>query len=37
MAKDDRSSLNPFSGKEHYDNVNDDKFLANVIMNIIIC
>lgn len=28
MAKDDRSSLNPFSGKEHYDNVNDDKFLA---------
>ena len=27
MAKDDRSSLNPFTGKEHYDTVNDDKFL----------
>lgn len=27
MAKDDRSALNPFTGKEHYDNVNDDKFL----------
>ena len=27
MAKDDRSSLNPFTGKEHHDNVNDDKFL----------
>lgn len=28
MSKDDRSSLNPFSGKMHYDNVNDDKFLV---------
>lgn len=28
MAKDDRSALNPFTGKEHYDKVNDDKFLA---------
>ncbi|MCR5027242.1 MAG: M48 family metalloprotease [Methanobrevibacter sp.] len=27
MAKDDRSALNPFTGKEHYDKVNDDKFL----------
>lgn len=28
MAKDDRSALNPFTGREHHDNVNDDKFLA---------
>ncbi len=28
MSKDDRSPLNPFTGKKHYDNVNDDKFLA---------
>ena len=27
MAKDDRSALNPFTGKKHYDTVNDDKFL----------
>ena len=27
MAKDDRSSINPFTGKSHYDTVNDDKFL----------
>lgn len=27
MAKDDRSSKNPFTGKEHFDMVNDDKFL----------
>ena len=27
MAKDDRSPLNPFTGKEHYDAVNDDEFL----------
>lgn len=27
MAKDDRSSINPFTGKEHYDAVNDDEFL----------
>ena len=27
MAKDDRSSVNPFTGKEHYDVVNDDAFL----------
>ena len=27
MAKDDRSSINPFSGRKHYDTVNDDKFL----------
>lgn len=27
MAKDDRSALNPFTGKEHYDKVDDDKFL----------
>lgn len=27
MAKDDRSALNPFTGKEHYDAVNDDEFL----------
>lgn len=28
MAKDDRSPLNPFTGKEHLDKVNDDQFLA---------
>lgn len=28
MAKDDRSPVNPFTGKEHYDAVDDDKFLA---------
>ena len=27
MAKDDRSSVNPFTGKEHYDTVDDDAFL----------
>ena len=27
MRKDDRSPLNPFTGKEHYDSVDDDKFL----------
>ncbi len=27
MTKDDRSPLNPFTGKKHYDKVNDDKFL----------
>ena len=27
MAKDDRSPLNPFTGKEHYDAVDDDEFL----------
>ncbi|WP_299521758.1 M48 family metallopeptidase [uncultured Methanobrevibacter sp.] len=27
MSKDDRSGLNPFTGKSHYDTVNDDKFL----------
>ena len=27
MAKDDRSALNPFTGKRHYDKVNDDEFL----------
>ena len=27
MAKDDRSPLNPFTGKEHYDTVDDDEFL----------
>lgn len=27
MAKEHRSALNPFTGKEHYDTVNDDKFL----------
>ena len=27
MSKDDRSPLNPFTGKKHYDNVNDDIFL----------
>lgn len=27
MSKDDRSSLNPFTGKEHLDKVNDDEFL----------
>ena len=28
MAKDDRSPVNPFTGKEHYDTLNDDEFLA---------
>ena len=28
MSKDDRSPINPFTGKEHYDAVNDDEFLA---------
>ena len=27
MSKDERSGLNPFTGKSHYDNVDDDKFL----------
>lgn len=27
MSKDDRSPLNPFTGKKHYDKVNDDEFL----------
>ena len=27
MAKDNRSSVNPFTGKSHFDIVNDDKFL----------
>ncbi|WP_295620508.1 M48 family metallopeptidase [uncultured Methanobrevibacter sp.] len=27
MRKDDRSPINPFTGKEHYDTVDDDKFL----------
>lgn len=27
MAKDDRSSVNPFTGKSHFDIINDDKFL----------
>lgn len=27
MAKDDRSAVNPFTGKKHLDMVNDDKFL----------
>lgn len=27
MAKDDRSAINPFTGKKHFDMVNDDKFL----------
>lgn len=27
MSKDDRSPLNPFTGKKHYDTVNDDIFL----------
>ena len=27
MAKDDRSNINPFTGKSHFDIVNDDKFL----------
>ena len=28
MSKDDRSPLNPFTGKKHFDKVNDDQFLA---------
>lgn len=27
MGKDSRSAVNPFTGKKHYDSVNDDKFL----------
>lgn len=27
MAKDDRSGVNPFTGKKHFDIVNDDRFL----------
>lgn len=27
MAKNDRSNINPFTGKSHFDIVNDDKFL----------
>ena len=27
MAKDDRSSVNPFTGKSHFDIINDDRFL----------
>lgn len=27
MAKNDRSDVNPFTGKKHYDTVDDDKFL----------
>ncbi|MDO5826474.1 MAG: M48 family metallopeptidase [Methanosphaera sp.] len=27
MSKDSRSNLNPFTGKKHYDNINDDEFL----------
>ena len=27
MAKDNRNSINPFTGKSHFDMVNDDKFL----------
>ena len=27
MAKDDRSGVNPFTGKSHFDIINDDKFL----------
>ena len=27
MAKDDRSGVNPFTGKSHFDMVNDDKIL----------
>lgn len=27
MAKNDRSEINPFTGKKHYDKVDDDKFL----------
>ena len=28
MSKDDRSAVNPFTGKKHYDTVDDDEFLA---------
>ncbi|RAP51928.1 MAG: peptidase M48 [Methanosphaera sp. rholeuAM270] len=28
MSKDNRSNVNPFSGKKHFDMVDDDKFLA---------
>ena len=28
MSKEDRSEVNPFTGKKHYDTVNDDEFLA---------
>ena len=27
MAKDDRSPVNPFTGKQHYDVIDDDEFL----------
>ena len=27
MNKDDRSDLNPFTGKRHYDTIDDDEFL----------
>ena len=27
MAKDDRSAVNPFTGKKHFDIIDDDKFL----------
>ena len=27
MSKDSRSQVNPFTGKKHYDNINDDEFL----------
>ncbi len=27
MSKDDRNPVNPFTGKKHFDNVNDDEFL----------
>lgn len=27
MAKEDRSEINPFTGKKHYDTINDDEFL----------
>ena len=27
MAKDDRSDINPFTGKKHFDMVNDDQML----------
>ncbi|RAP48654.1 MAG: peptidase M48 [Methanosphaera sp. rholeuAM6] len=28
MSKNDRNPVNPFTGKKHYDKVNDDQFLA---------
>ena len=30
IKKDDRSPINPFTGKEHYDTVDDDKFLKEI-------